>query len=317
MGRRRGSGRQPGGKHNPNNRRGRRNRRGYNCQYCGKNPEAYHNKNRCVCGGKKNYHSDKEHERNNISNEEEYDNHCSWSTDNRRCIDIICHDNKKELSSWDRYQLDCKKRLVSSTYSNELKSPSCWVCGCSCEFISDTGERVCWCATCQDTGCDYDYFYDIPSYPSDERIRELYQIAATYSCTGCGCSSDMSLDGERICWCDSCRASGCCDQTPATTTEQTTSSVKPCRVCGCSSEMSVDRERICWCDSCRESGCCYEPTTTTKQSLTQPRFSLTNPAGTKLSGSAYFGLGGPCGHGTKKDRKFLRKQFKKKLATTK
>ena len=79
-------------------------------------------------------------------------------------------------SSWQVYEANCKKELSSKKTNACLHGetpPACWACGCSSRFSAD-GERVCWCATCHDTGCDYDYFYcsSCPSSPSRENTCE-------------------------------------------------------------------------------------------------------------------------------------------------
>ena len=61
-------------------------------------------------------------------------------------------------------------------------------------------------------------------------------------CIRCGCSSELDDEGERICFCNTCKDTGC-------------SSVVPCSKCGCSRERDNEGERVCFCDTCKITGC--------------------------------------------------------------
>ena len=111
-----------------------------------------------------------------------------------------------------------------------------------------------------------------------------------------------------------------------------------CDVCGCSTEWR-DGERVCWCDSCKKTGCVHKSgcvktvsqtdiydmgtTLTRKQrkkilmeqiARERERKELRKErVGTPIArGYVVYGLGGPCGHGTKRQRRQLRKAWKQK-----
>jgi len=120
-----------------------------------------------------------------------------------------------------------------STFSDE-----CQVCGCSCEFDS-FGDRVCWCDSCQLSGCAY-------------RGMSINRNG----CLVCGCSSELDSFGDRICWCDSCQLTGCTYADMGLNHHECMGlSDNGCLVCGCSSELDSFGDRVCWCDSCQLAGC--------------------------------------------------------------
>ena len=82
----------------------------------------------------------------------------------------------------------------------------CAVCGCSKER-DEGGERVCWCDSCWTAGCNRFESYEEYQY-SVELIFKRRE-AQSKRCKVCGCSTEKDEEGERVCWCDSCCATGC------------------------------------------------------------------------------------------------------------
>jgi len=71
----------------------------------------------------------------------------------------------------------------------------------------------------------------------------------TIGCKRCGCTRELDAYGDRICFCDVCKSSGC------------TTGKSDCKRCGCTQEFDGYGDRICFCDTCRRSGCTNTPST--------------------------------------------------------
>ena len=139
----------------------------------------------------------------------------------------------------------------------------CDVCGC----VEDDrcGEKVCWCDSCDRFGC-------IGGMPPvilaavRESLARLELREGRGECVYCGCSAELSSEGERECFCSTCQESGCrpLSKTMLDVLARRVGVVKRadanCVECGCSREWAAEGreacERVCWCDSCRNVGCC-------------------------------------------------------------
>jgi hypothetical protein len=96
----------------------------------------------------------------------------------------------------------------------------CARCGCTSE-IDANGERVCFCDDCREHGCEYigeccthadgeGFFRRVLPPGEDNGVECMHRPQdPTESCTRCGCSGEFDADGERVCFCDDCRESGC------------------------------------------------------------------------------------------------------------
>ena len=84
---------------------------------------------------------------------------------------------------------------------------ACVVCGCSLLEVEVYGDRVCFCDSCQKMGCTG---YETRRGLRDFREHDLQKIGYNKSpCAVCGCSSDVDMYGDRVCFCDSCQKTGC------------------------------------------------------------------------------------------------------------
>ena len=72
-------------------------------------------------------------------------------------------------------------------------------------------------------------------------------------CLTCGCSAEKDEYGDRICYCDTCKARGGCFIL------QLAQKKKPgCLRCGCSQTKDEYGDRVCYCDTCQNYGCIYK-----------------------------------------------------------
>lgn len=103
---------------------------------------------------------------------------------------------------------------------------ACIRCGCYREFDTD-GERVCFCDRCRERGCLYlgerctrCGWLQIFNTNGEELVPPhnvlhpdwldcAHRNNPNQPCTRCGCSGEFDADGERVCFCDDCRDSGC------------------------------------------------------------------------------------------------------------
>jgi hypothetical protein len=124
----------------------------------------------------------------------------------------------------------------------QLPRAECTACGCSRE-VDDNGERVCFCDPCRTAGCHRSNGHPWSRMRNIARQKDDCQPCqpacsvspsprpapqqhphpasglqpwngARYhhcasECAVCGCANERDGEGERACWCDSCRAGGC------------------------------------------------------------------------------------------------------------
>ena len=136
---------------------------------------------------------------------------------------------------------------------------SCNTCGCTAEFRD--GERVCWCDSCQRTGCDYKHHCSGENeYRSDERLCEYRDdprcpqhsarrnsIVSPRACADCG---EKPEDDHFPCFrgdeplCAHCEEEAYGPRSPEERRERT----GRCCQCNCSFELicSSDRKDLCY-----------------------------------------------------------------------
>jgi hypothetical protein len=165
-----------------------------------------------------------------------------------------------------------------------LHEDACARCGCTAE-IDDDGERVCFCDTCREHGCEHhvdaDRRYDDPegAWPHTPLIsrgqtclllsrghasthtqtrsrRRMYRYHDDdYDVVAGGGNADehvLPWPRDRFC--------SCCNSDAAVAAELERSLLQHgaptgCALCGCSRDRSDDGARVCHCDTCCEHGC--------------------------------------------------------------
>jgi hypothetical protein len=128
----------------------------------------------------------------------------------------------------------------------QLARAECTACGCSRE-VDDNGDRVCFCDPCRAAGYQrsnghpWSRMRNIARHKDDCQPCQPARSASPYpkpaprqapqqhphpasslqpwngaryhhcasECAVCGCANERDGEGERACWCDSCRAGGC------------------------------------------------------------------------------------------------------------
>ena len=203
------------------------------------------------------------------------------------CLEDGCHPSRDHGDSayphetrpdyWARFAEECRTR----PYHPELNPrppvyTGCLECGCSSEFCPSTGDRICGCDSCRETGC---VEHADPPLPPPH-----------VGCAVCGCSQEVDpVSSERVCHCDACHERGCSVQlgphedgvmepseawfraadhglaygacTPTCRLAHDHRHWRShlddgCRRCGCSQEIdAASGERVCHCDACVETGC--------------------------------------------------------------